>query len=265
MKIGRHSRAYDHLEREVFVRALQTHPPGKRLELLRAGRIQLCSASDGRDPLAGAKAIKWLEATCALESRRFHLIDGQWYEIGAAYLTAVRDEIERILRTPPALDLPAWQRGWSERRYNEAVPVLRDGYVCLDRKGVPNPLRASNRIEVCDLLGPDDELVHVKQAEGSAPLSHLFNQALVSTQSLVHSSQAREDFAALVRKAGRGRVIAPDFQPKKVVLAILIKNHAELTPDSLFPFSQVTLAHTATTLRHRYQIDVEVIGIPQAA
>lgn len=265
VRVGRHSRSYDHLELDVFMRALRTRRPGNRLEALRDGRILMCSASDGHDPLAGAMAIKWLEATCSLDSRRFHLLDGQWYEIGAGYLFAVRDEVERILRTPPALDLPTWERGWSERRYNEAVPVLRSGYVCLDRRGVPNPLKTSNRIEICDLLGPDDELIHVKQAEGSAPLSHLFNQALVSTQSLAYSPQVREDFAAFVRKAGRGRVIAPDFQPKKVILAILIKNRAELTPGSLFPFSQVTLAHTATTLRRQHQVDVEVIGIPQAA
>jgi uncharacterized protein (TIGR04141 family) len=36
-----------------------------------------------------------------------------------------------------------------------------------------------------------------------------------------------------------------------------------LTPDTLFPFSQVTLAHAARTL-HAYQVEVEVIGIPAA-
>ena len=35
-------------------------------------------------------------------------------------------------------------------------------------------------LEICDLLGPDNELIHVKRAEGSAPLSHLFSQATLA-------------------------------------------------------------------------------------
>jgi len=45
------------------------------------------------------------------------------------------------------------------------------------------------------------------------------------------------------------------------VLAILLKDGEDLTPDTLFPFSQVTLATTARELESRYQIPIEVIGI----
>jgi len=40
----------------------------------------------------------------------------------------------------------------------------------------------------------------------------------------------------------------------------LLKNGQELTLDTLFPFSQVTLANTARILQS-HQIDVELIGI----
>ncbi|MGI8336753.1 DUF6119 family protein [Actinomadura scrupuli] len=266
IKIGK-SRATvsDHLDLDIFLERLSWQDPGQRVQALREGRVHLCAAGNGKDLLTGTMAVKWLEATCSLGSRRFHLLDGQWYEIGAGYLEAVRGEIERILGAPPSLDLPPWRPDWTEGDYNQSVPQLREGYVCLDRTGVRNPFDASNRVEVCDLLGPDDELIHVKQAKGSAPLSHLFNQALVSTQTLAYSPHAGEQFAALVKETGRGRSVPPDFQPKKVVLAVLLKNKAQLTPGALFPFSQVTLAHTATTLRNQHQISVEVMGIPRAA
>jgi uncharacterized protein (TIGR04141 family) len=45
-----------------------------------------------------------------------------------------------------------------------------------------------------------------------------------------------------------------------VVFAILLKNGEELTAATLFPFSQVTLAHASRMLQSR-QIDVEMIGI----
>ena len=59
---------------------------------------------------------------------------------------------------------------------------------------------------------------------------------------------------------GKGRTIRPDFIPTKVVFAILLKNGESLAADTLFPFSQVTLAHTSRILQS-HQIDVEVIGI----
>jgi uncharacterized protein (TIGR04141 family) len=171
-------------------------------------------------------------------------------------------DLSSCWKATPSLDLPPWRldRGHKEQDYNLSVPVLRDGYVCLDRDGVRNPLDAGSSLEICDLLGPDDELIGVKHASGSAPLSHLFSQMLVSTQSLLMSAGVRAEFAAHVAVAGRGRTVPEDFTPKKVVFGILLKDGQELTPDSLFPFSQVTLAHTARILRS-HQIDVEVIGI----
>jgi uncharacterized protein (TIGR04141 family) len=44
-----------------------------------------------------------------------------------------------------------------------------------------------------------NELIHVKRARGSSPLSHLFSQALVSAQALATSSDARAIFMAKVR------------------------------------------------------------------
>jgi hypothetical protein len=40
-----------------------------------------------------------------------------------------------------------------------------------------------------------------------------------------------------------------------------MKNVKLLTPDTLFPFSQATLAH-ASRILGTYDIDVEVLGIP---
>jgi uncharacterized protein (TIGR04141 family) len=58
--------------------------------------------------------------------------------------------------------------------------------------------------------------------------------------------------------------VLPDgFMPKKVVFAILMDNGKELGPDTLFPFSQVTLAHTARILG-TYGIETDVLGIPAA-
>jgi uncharacterized protein (TIGR04141 family) len=73
----------------------------------------------------------------------------------------------------------------------------------------------------------------------------------------------REQFIQSVASVPHGRSLPCDFKPTKVVYAILLENGKALTPDTLFPFSQATLAHAARIL-NIYGIKVEVIGIPAA-
>jgi uncharacterized protein (TIGR04141 family) len=183
-----------------------------------------------------------------------------WYEIGAAYIDSIRQQVGMLMSAAPSLDLPAWDPKQHERRYNQHVEDVRAGYLNLDRDLVRAGLQDTG-FEACDLLGPDNEMVHIKRAEGSAPLSHLFSQALVSVQTLAYNADAREEFTRKVREHPRGRILPADFMPKKVIFGILLKHGEPLTVDTLFPFSQVTLAHTAAELQTRHQITVEVIGI----
>jgi uncharacterized protein (TIGR04141 family) len=114
------------------------------------------------------------------------------------------------------------------------------------------------------VLGPENELIHVKRAKGSAPLSHLFSQGLNSAQSLIAGpATVRDQFIDSVVSVHHGRTLPRDFKPTKVVYAILLENGKTLTLDTLFPFSQATLAHAARIL-NTYGIKVEVIGIPAA-
>ena len=241
---------------------------GERVKALRCGRVSLNSDEAGREVLASASADKWLEANVSYGERRFFLMDGDWFEIGANYVRASRAAISRLFPATPTISLPPWSL--TERRteydYNcYAAARSRGQYLCLDKsRAVRDPLGARSPVEICDLLGPGNELIHVKRAEGSAPLSHLFSQGLISAQSLVAGPSAvLERFVRTVASLPHGRSLAADFKPTKVVYAILLPNGKQLTPAALFPFSQATLAHAARILG-TYGIDVEVVGIPAA-
>ena len=257
----------DELELRYFLQRTFPMRPGTRVAALRRGRVVMNADDGGSDVLVSIRADRWLEAHVSdADGRRFFYMDGHWYEIGDQYVQASRDEIARLFPAQPSLDLPPWYlaTGRDEGDYNANVPCVRPGYVCLDKnKRVRDPLGPSrSSLEICDLLGPDNELIHVKRAKGSAPLSHLFSQGLVSAQTLRYGPhEARAQFAAEVRRLGKGKVLDLDFRPKKVVFAILMEKGGKLTEDSLYPFSQVTLAHVARVLG-TYGIDVEVIGVP---
>lgn len=256
----------DQFDLEYVLRRARVQRAGRRLEALRQGTVTLYRhrRAAAQDALASTTVLRWIEANLSLGSRRFCLLDGEWYEMGAAYLDSVRNTVARLFPTSPSVDLPPWRDGDTERSYNDHVPDQVDGFVCMDRKNVKNPLRPTTEFEVCDLLSTDGTLVMVKHAHGgSGPLSHLFSQGLLAVQLLQKSAEVRAEFARRAFEESKGKHVLPDdFMPRRVVFAILLKHGTVLTPDTLFPFSQVTLAQAARTLE-LWGVTVEVVGIPE--
>ena len=255
------------LELDEILYRTRLQDEGKRLTSLRRGWVSLNSDADGRQQIARTDADHWIEANIDLGARRFVLLDGEWFEIGAEYVRTCRDTIASLFPTVPSVTLPPWFLSMRETEgdYNHKVADSHPGvFLCLDKNSdVRSPLGARSSLEMCDLLGPSNELIHVKHARGSEPLSHLFFQGLVSAETLTASAAAREQFAGAVAKLPNGRVLPESFRPQKVVYAILLKAGTQVTANTLFPFSQASLAHASRTLR-MYHIDVEVIGIPAA-
>ncbi|MFC7326229.1 TIGR04141 family sporadically distributed protein [Marinactinospora rubrisoli] len=238
---------------------------GCRLTALRNGTVTLYrhSRAERTDEIWSSSVLRWIETEVRLGSRRFFLMDGAWYEIDQEYLKVIRSHVERLIPDSPSVDLPPWVLGDKECTYNKSVPLQRPGYLCFDRDNVRTALHRGNGVEICDLLSPDNVLVMVKRAKGSDALSHLFGQALVAVQTLQNSPEAMQQFTEKVAVARKEHGRPQSFQPTKVVFAILLKDGADLTADSLFPFSQVTLVQTAKTLA-QWNVEVEVIGIAAA-
>jgi uncharacterized protein (TIGR04141 family) len=234
---------------------------GTRLQAFREGRISAYADDGCNHLLGGTKAIEWLEAVTTIDDRHFALVDGHWYEIDTDYQERLRRAVGELLAVRSDLVLPDWRAGQSERTYNENAALDPDlDLVCLDRKGVQDEFHTHWGFEACDLLGPGNELIHVKKASGSSPLSHLFMQACVAIQGLEGSPQARTRFRELVQQHGRGRELPSDFKPSKIVFGILLKAGEEITPRTLFPFSQVALVQAARLLQSA-RIEVEVRSI----
>ncbi|ADI06922.1 hypothetical protein SBI_03801 [Streptomyces bingchenggensis BCW-1] len=260
------ARLTDDFSLEYVLNRARVQRAGTRFTALRDGTVTLYAhtRAEKGDVIWASSVLRWIEAQVTLGARRFFLLDGQWHEIGEAYLEAIRSQVERLITDTPSVDLPAWVLGDKERDYNESVPDLRPGYVCFDRDNVRTALHRGNGVEICDLLSPDDVLVMVKRAKGSDALSHLFGQAVVAVQTLLHSPEAGDGFARKVAAARPGRPLPEGFRPSRVVFAILLKDGAALTADTLFPFSQVTLVQTAKILE-AWRVEVEVIGIQATA
>jgi ppGpp synthetase/RelA/SpoT-type nucleotidyltranferase len=171
----------------------------------------------------------------------------------------VQPEVERILARPALIALPDWDKRWTEREYVTYAAASDPRLVLLDRVLLEIP-SSHGRFEPCDLLGPDDELIHVANPRHSASFGHLFNQALVSTEILLDSADARQALVGAVKDHGRGRTLASGFYPREVVLAFPSKDGPAVPIQRIPPFSHFTLSRVAEALEER-NITLRITGI----
>lgn len=234
---------------------------GERLPALTKGYIQMCRDAEGKD-VASPKiaAHKWLAAEVSLGTSRFFFHEGRWYEVGDRHLESIQQQLGNLLQTPAGLSLIDWTADLkNEKEYNREA--AKHGYVCLDRVPITTELHPHG-FEACDLLGPGNELVHVKRAETTAPLNHLFAQGRISADALRLDSTARSKFIAKVRERNPQHPVGNDFMPRKVIFGISLKSGKPLTVENLFTFAQVSLLQTAVALRNYSDVEVAVVNIP---
>lgn len=197
---------------------------------------------------------QWISAELIAGEERYVFQQGEFYRLTDAYRETLRKEAERLMSQPLGWKVPAWPAGESERDYNKRVGG-EPGFVGLDRDLVRTATHPRG-IEICDFLSPDNQLVCVKRAGRSAPLSHLFNQAIVAAEAILDGEHAWQELLAMLPP---DRAALVPRRPS-IIFAVQLTKGA-LTPDSLFTFSQVTLYRAA---RHLYRLgmDVSLVGVP---
>ena len=203
-------------------------------------------ADDSGDQVVG-RAIagnKWITAEVTLDDQQYFYRQARWYEVGEGYLEFLRGEVEEILGRPSPVDLPKWRISEEEKEFNKRVGAEL-GYVVLDRKLVQTKQHPRG-IELCDLLGPDNELIHVKKADSSAPLSHLFAQGAVSCEALIIDKEARTRLREMVKEQRPGSPLPKGWRPRAVVYAMALNR--EISEKTLFTFSQVVLVRNVQLL-----------------
>ncbi|GAA3652578.1 hypothetical protein GCM10022267_43610 [Lentzea roselyniae] len=262
----------DELELSDLVDPLAATAPENRLQRLKSARVQGINSGS-----AASRAIsgdRWITFETELNDERFVFHRGRWYNVGGAYLELLRDRVDRILSKKSPESLPPWPQMKKTRKrtgeeyigpategvYNDHVATQTSGYYSLDRKLIYTQQHPRG-FEACDILTPNNALVHVKRLDDSVSASHLFNQAIVSAEALRRQVDALEKFRERVRTVSNGsRDLPADFRVKEVVLAF---TGGAAEAGSLFTFSQVTLTRCAQRLEE-LEISLTVIEIPES-
>lgn len=257
----------DELTIEDLRAGLSAHAREDRLPVLRSSRIE--GFDDAGNGLGGdVSALHWMAAEVVHPDLRMVLLDGDWYELGEHYVRHVERVVSEAFASTPEWTLPPWLDAPRtadgrvvEAAYNQHVADTDGRFRCLDRKLLKTRVHPRG-FEACDLLGPGNELVHVKKvsgATGSSVLSHLFAQGLVSIESLT-DRQTWNRFVELVRAQDPDRAARLGTRPTALVYAIH-RSDKLLAPRTLFTFARSALV-SAWVAASTYDIPLRISVIP---
>jgi uncharacterized protein (TIGR04141 family) len=132
-----------------------------------------------------------------------------------------------------------------EGDYNKQLAAAR-GYALLDTKNLH--FGAYQKIEICDLLAGEKQLVCVKRASRSSSLSHLFAQGSVSTR-LMNEPEYQDKLLTALQSVSAGSSWG-HLDDWTVVYAMGTTRSGSLA-DCLFFFSQVNLMTHVAEIRSR--------------
>jgi len=186
----------------------------------------------------------------------FCLIDGTWFKVASSHVEEVNKKVKAIKTSK--IDLPNAKKGEKERAYNTRA-AKEKGFLFLDEKLIMYG-GGQSKIEICDLMTDKPEYVHVKKSGGSQVLSHLFNQGVVSGQSLMDSP-----FRELCKEHVTGKywlhLEDGKFNAgKSTIVFALILSKPKNVPSGLPFFSKQTLVNAKDQL-NRFGYTVEIVGV----
>lgn len=200
----------------------------------------------------------YLEIQSALKT---HVIfGGVWYEIDNTFMGRINSTLNQVEISDlefPSIEI--WKEGEelkieTEGDYNTRASN-EHGYYLLDKKLIKSN-KTTSSIELCDLLTPNKQFVHVKHRKGgSAGLSHLFAQGSVAAEIMLGDKEFRKAARTVLNRIGAAaRDIVPldNLRSADCEIVFLILGDDSATVKNNLPFfSKVNLSRAYENLSQR--------------
>lgn len=142
---------------------------------------------DGHDCGGKWKLRECIVFETELDGSTYVFSGGRWYQIDQN----LAKEVQEFFDATSKVGMPAAEADETEETYNKRVAGLDADMICLDRRLI-KPTGAASKIEACDFLGRERQLIHVKDKTSSSRLSHLFSQGTVSARVLATDPPSRD-------------------------------------------------------------------------
>lgn len=151
---------------------------------------QVCCISSEND----MELYRWSVYHCIyceikIQSKLYLLNNGKWYEIDQNFVEKVNKIFRKLRNKKSNISLPEFNHK-NEIEYNKETSKNNKNFYFMDRKIIQHG-GGQGKIEFCDIITKNNEIVHIKRYGNSSVLSHLFNQGLVSGELFLKDEEFR--------------------------------------------------------------------------
>lgn len=196
------------------------------------------------------------------------LFSGDWYLVDNKFHAEVERDFQALLSNAPFL---ASTTCTTEQELIKELDLDPD-LLMLDQVKLSPVGAAGANIEPCDFLSRNKQLIHLKDGHSSAPISHLWNQGVVSAEAFVRDEQFRKKLRKeaikrqkKARKAGFEGLL-PDGRSKPVpsdytvIFGIMRSPYKKAGTLGLPFFSKVSLRAVANRIQSMsFPVEVHLI------
>lgn len=261
--------AYGELTIEDYIKELQAGKPeviDSMTELKASHEIRVVVNGQG-DKQKRRRLYDCFVYDVVHKSDHYVLFSGEWYCIERKFFDDVEKDYMALLATPIRPSTTATNEQELIAELDKDPDLLN-----LDKvKASPSGAAGAN-LEPCDFLSRNKEFIHLKDGHGSAPISHLWSQGVVSAETFVRDELFRKSMrdSAIKRqkKAGKKKfeALLPDGRSKpvtaeyKVVYGIMRHPYQRTKKLGLPFFSKVSLRAAASRIQLiGYTVEVHLI------
>lgn len=250
---------YGELTIEDYIKELQGGQPHELTEMAKlkaSHEIRVVVDGEG-DKKRKRRIYDCFVYETTFKREQYVLFAGEWYCVEKKFFAEVEADYLALVSTVPMIASTAAVNEQELIAELDKNPDLLN----LDKvKASPSGAAGAN-LEPCDFLSRDKKFIHLKDGHGSAPISHLWNQGVVSAESFVRDEVFRTSLrkSAIKRqkaakKAGFERLL-PDGRSKpvpadyKVVFGIMRHRYKRSNGLGLPFFSKVSLRAAASRIQ----------------
>lgn len=246
---------YDDILIERFIESLSTDL--SNVEQIKRKKVKMIDIEDKE--INAWNVYRCINAEIQINEKSYCLNNGKWYYINKDFSNKIEREYSTIKLSQISF-IDYTEDMENEDKYNEQLTNSIDGYLIHKIGEIPFGGGRGNKIELCDVMTKNNELIHIKKNGGSAYLSHLFNQAAVSAELLVDAN-FRKRVNEKMKDSQLGKDFPPDFKTTDytIIIGIINKYHEE-RPKIPF-FSKVSLGYTIKRMENfGYKVELKNIN-----
>lgn len=191
-------------------------------------------------------AYKCVYGEVSYEGKEYCINNGRWFCIDRDFVRRVNEDYNQMQISGIEF-IPCTDPEQKECDYTEAfVATDPDFLLNMDRKVISHG-GGQSRVELCDILTTDGTYIHIKPYSGSATLSHLFNQAVVSAELLLSDSEFFLKANQKIKEQTENESFLIKKGSKPNIVFAIISDQQHLRPHIPF-FSKVALRYTCRRL-----------------